>query len=167
MNRSSLIALLPLVAAVSACATSGEYPSLARRSFEAAPAETTVPPPVALPSDASVRARIAAALTRARAGIPTFDAALAKARADTVDAAGSASGSDSWIAAQLSISRVEPMLEPATSALADLDNEKRALMLADPASPDGEALDAAIAEVAATSQTQGAALRALEMRLSR
>ena len=158
---------IPLLVTLSACAASGDYPSLARRTFESPPPETVPAPLPVIAADAPLLARIAAARTSALAGKPAFEAALTKARSDVNAAAGTASASERWIAAQLSLSRVEPLLEPAATALATLDAEKRELMMSAPNAPELAALDEAIAIVAPLATAQHAALVAAGARLNR
>jgi hypothetical protein len=166
MIQLRAILSLATLLALSACATTGDYPSLAKRSFETVAAEPPAPPPAPIiPADASLQTRIAAALTLAQNGAGAFAAALADANSKANVALGAAS--ESWIAAQLSLSRAERTLEPAANALANLDSEKTKLMLASPASPDMAALDAAIGQVAEINATQSEALSRLGARLSR
>ena len=158
---------IPLLVTLSACAASGDYPSLARRTFESPPPETVPAPLPVIAADAPLLARIAAARTSALAGKAAFEAALTKAQSDVNAAAGAASASERWIAAQLSLSRVEPLLEPAATALATLDAEKRELMMSAPNAPELAALDEAIAIVAPLATAQHAALVAAGARLNR
>jgi hypothetical protein len=166
MTRAYDVFAISILLALSACAASGDYPSLAKRSFESAAADPPASQPLpAIPNDSSLQTRIAASLALAKSGASAFAAALADA--DSKASAASGLASESWIAAQLSLSRVERTLEPATTALANLDSEKRLLMLAAPASPDIEALDAAIGQIAEINAAQREALSRLGARLSR
>ena len=166
MNKCAAMSL-PLLVALSGCVPSGDYPSLARRTFETAAPEAVPAPPPVIAADAPLLARIAAARTLASNGKAGFEVAMAKARSDVNAAAGTARASERWIAAQLSLSRVEPLLEPAATALANLDAEKRGLMMSSPNAPELAALDEAIAIVAPLATAQRAALVAAGARLSR
>ena len=158
---------IPLLVTLSACVASGDYPSLARRTFETAAPEAVPAPLPVIAADAPLLARIATARTLAAGGKASFEAALSKAQSDVNAAAGTARASERWIAAQLSLSRVEPLLEPAATALANLDAEKRDLMMSAPNAPELAALDEAIAIVAPLATSQRAALVAAGARLSR
>lgn len=164
-----IVIVLPLLLslALGGCVSSGAYPSLARRSFETvAPDAPPAPPPAAL-ANAPLLERIAAGQTLAAGGKAGFEAAMARARSDVNAAIGSAPASERWIAAQLSLSRVEPLLAPAATALANLDAEKRVLLMTAPNAGERPMLDEAIATVAALATGQRAALVAAEARLSR
>lgn len=143
------------------CTAPGEYPSLAKRPFEKPPSNASYPPPGQLvPSDPAVQARIADALKNARDGVADFNATLPLARDAVNRGSGAAEGSDPWIDAQMTVSRLERTLEPARNALADLDDERRALDQ-HPGSPDQPALEAAIAEVETIDARQSASIREL------
>src|SRR5690242_16657459 len=92
-----------LVLPLAACATGGDFPSLAPRPVEQLSMEepVRVDPPVA--ADPALRGRAAELLGEARRGDGQFDAAYARA-VPIVRRAGP-SGSDSWIEAQEHISR--------------------------------------------------------------
>ena len=68
-------------------------------------------------------------------------------------AAAGPSGSESWIAAQLDLSRLEATLEPARAALSALDGERRGVVTTG-STVDLAALEAAIAEVEAIDSAQ-------------
>lgn len=136
---------LPLAAALLAgCISEGPFPSLAPRPDERLAIEEPVRPAVAVADDPALGAQITRLLGEARAGDAAFDrdhaaAAQAAARAG-------AEGSDSWIAAQMALSRAEASRGRAADAAAEL--HRLALARADlPTSPgDAEALQAAVAE---------------------
>jgi hypothetical protein len=117
---------------------------------------------VLLPSDADRRKRLADAVQLAENSQNAFDAALAKARS-AVSSAGSR-GSDSWIAAQLAVSRMEATRGETGAALALIDRERVALF-AGGASVDEAALNAAHDQALAIDQTQEQAVRGLARRL--
>lgn len=165
--KIAVAALLFMPLALGGCVASGDYPSLARRSFETVTPEVAATPPLPVVADAPLLARIAAAQTLALGGRAGFDAAMAKAQSDVKAAAGTATASERWISAQLSLSRVEPLLAPAATALANLDSEKRVLMMAGANDAELAALDEAIATVAQLAAVQRASLVAAAARLNR
>ena len=104
---------------LSACATGGEFPSLAPRPVEQLSMEEPVRVDPAVAPRPALRSQAAALLAAARAGDRNFDAAYARAL-PIVRRAGP-SGSDSWIQAQEQISRVEAARLDTSKAVADLD----------------------------------------------
>jgi hypothetical protein len=151
---------------LSACVDQGSFPSLAKRPFETNSAAVAAPAP-ALPqlvSDPALLVRAGAAVARARAGVSGFEAVLPAARSSVGQ--GAARGSDSWINAQLQLSRLERTLEPANAALSDLDSERRAVQL-NPLSADGPALAEAIATVSEIAERQSSQMKSLLGRLNR
>jgi hypothetical protein len=118
-------ALIPIAPfALAACATSGEYPSLAQRpaeraqgTFTAEAAEPAPPPPV-LPS-ADLAARLAELQRQAESAHGEFRRA-APAAQRLANAAGSR-GSDSWASAEVALSDLDSIRSRAAIALADLD----------------------------------------------
>lgn len=154
MKALLLIALLPLMAA---CSANGSFPSLAPRSFELPPKSGTsqqpATPVVPVPaSNAALLARLASAEARARAGDAEFQTALATARR-VVGASSRQRGSESWVAAQMAISRLERTREPVQQALAEIDSEMR-LLLTDQNPVDKAALERAMADVGALDRAQ-------------
>ena len=120
--RSPFPALLLAASIVSAtaCAPPGPYPSLEPRPIEKALAGTDEEPAEAVPADeAGLPARIAAVMAEVRRGQREFDAVLPEAQA-AAGRAGAAE-SESWIEAQLALSRLEAAGAVAGKALADLD----------------------------------------------
>ena len=160
MRRSLLI--LPLIL-LAACAGQGEFPSLAKRPVETAPVDPP-PPPAPPAADAALAKRLDDARATAGAGRAAHEAALAPARV-AVQAAGP-SGSESWIAAQLELSRLEATLEPARAALSALDAERHSIVSrGNPA--DLALLEAAIAEIEGIEARQSAAFTNLMEKVSR
>lgn len=157
----------PFLLIISGCAQSTQYPSLAKRSFEVAAPLPEPEPVIQLPADADTRTRIATALQAARGGVGAFQQALGKARADAAAADGSAKGSDAWINAQLSLSRAQSTLGPASSALADVDGEKRRLAMEHGESVSMSEIDAALAELSALASSQSDEVQTVAARLSR
>jgi hypothetical protein len=92
---------------------------------------------------------------------------MANANKTVASAQGAANASEPWIAAQLAITRLERTIEPGTSALGGLDEDKRLLMLSAPQSPDMALLDDAIAELTRLTSIQTAEVRNLAASLNR
>jgi hypothetical protein len=127
---------------LSDCTTSGPFPSLAPRPGEDLPIEEPVRTHQDAPGDAALRRRIDALAAQAREGMSAFDAAY-----DTAAhaAAGSgAEGSDSWIAAQEALSRLEAARSRTADAVAELDQLARARADLPTSAGDQAALEAAI-----------------------
>lgn len=118
-----LLALAP-IAVLAACASGGDYPSLAQRPAErvqgtltpdaaqAAPAAPVVP-------SADLTRRLAELRNEAAARHGEFSAALPAAQR-LVNAAG-ATGSDSWASAQVALADLDSLRSRASVPLADLD----------------------------------------------
>ena len=155
--KSAFLPLLPALLLAS-CAAPGTYPSLAPRPYEKAAPQTAPPAPPAV-SDAGLIAQVDGAVARAEAGQGAFDAALALAD-KAVAASDRRRGSESWIAAQMSISRLERTREPIQVALADLDAIMRGLLLGPP-SADRAAVEAAMAKMGTMDAAQLNALQRL------
>ena len=165
MNR---ILLSALILSLTGCAGAGKYPSLNPRPVEAKaegllaePAATEVP---LAPATAEARSKIDSALSLAQGGVSAFDAALPATRS-AAKAAG-ASGSESWINAQMAVSALEQHRAPVKSALADLGELLRTTMT----SPPGEDLarvQEAIRTVEALDAQQDEAMTALLRSLNR
>jgi hypothetical protein len=126
------LAALPLLAA---CAAQGPFPSLAPRAVErdfkggSAPADcpdtadvdtaTAEAPAPPVDPDPQLGARVSELLAAARGGQSDFAEALPRARAAAQSAG--AIGSETWIAAQQEISRLEAARARTVDALAELD----------------------------------------------
>ncbi len=163
MMRTISLTLLAL--SVSACAARGAYPSLAPRPIELQNGQANSPaPPAPTATDPARVARISAIVARAEGNGSAFSSARAEAERSV--AASGARGSESWIAAQMAVSRLERTREATQEALAELDGEKRRI-LSGPASADQAALDAAIARVMAIETAQADAARSLLARIGR
>ena len=130
--------LLPILAApalLGACAAQGDFPSLAPRAVERQQSGAPIPPcledgkgaqpaPVAAPApapadDPALAARIADLIARARRGQTEFARILPQARASARRAG--AAGSESWIAAQQDVSRLQAARAATVDAVAELD----------------------------------------------
>jgi hypothetical protein len=120
MKRTASAPLLLAALLTAGCAADGPFPSLAVREAEQVyaagdPLQTT---PEA-PDRAGLAGRIAAFLAAANEGEAAFQRALAAAQ--PLAARSGERGSESWIAAQQAISRVEAARAATTRALGDLD----------------------------------------------
>lgn len=153
-----------LLFSLSACASRGDFPSLSPRPFETRTVVAPAPPPEIAPSNAATASRIAASVAKAEAGQAAFDTALSSAR-KLVGVSSRQVGSESWIAAQMAVSRLERTREPVQSALAELDGEIKALLMGPP-STDRTALEEALARVGALDQAQQQAIAPLLSALS-
>lgn len=149
MNRVPAC-LAASVLLLSGCATSGEYPSLARRRIEgsvgadpaicAAKGDITLPgdepgriagsaepapaidvPPPPQPPSADLTARLAQLVEQAEAAHARFNANRAQAERAVGAGSGSAEGSDAWSNASLALSVLESARSNAQVALAELD----------------------------------------------
>ena len=109
--------LLPVLLAGSV--SQGPFPSLAPRPGEQLAIEEPVRQAPDVPPDPGLRLRVQELRQQAERGRQAFDAAWPAAEA-AARAAG-ASGSDSWIAAEQAISRLEAARMQTTEALAQLD----------------------------------------------
>lgn len=158
--------LLATVAFLSACAVQGPFPSLAPRPEEGLiSVAEPVRPPVAVASDAALRGRIAALRERGRAGARAFDAAYPAA--DRATRGIGVSGSDSWIAAQQALSRLEAARGEATAALADLDRLSLDRANVPTNAQDYGLIGAAMAEIEQETAERQTRLDALRSRLGR
>lgn len=115
---------LAFLALLSACATSGAYPSLAQRdaervkgTFEPDTAEVAPPPPVAPSADLAVRLE---SLVR-QASEAHAEFRTATPAAERLAGAAGATGSDSWAAAQVALADLDSLRSRAAVALTDLD----------------------------------------------
>ena len=167
MARSrALPAILVASALAAGCAAPGPYPSLAPRPAEKVYAGEDERQPTPQPEDPALAEEIGRLAGAAKAGAAEFDAALPAAEA-AVAAAGAA-GSDGWIEAQQSVSRLEASRARTTAALAELDAlqvERTGAGSLGPA--DAERLRAAAADLQALADGQAERVKRLEARLSR
>jgi hypothetical protein len=121
MMRPFIPSLALLLAGCAGTATSGGYPSLAKRPFESAnPAAPSVAASAA-PQDPALDAEVERLRAQVKAGADGFDRAYPKAEALAHAAASSAVSSEAWVAAQGAVSELEAARNDAVSALAALD----------------------------------------------
>ncbi len=120
----STLLIAPCVLLVTACASTGDFPSLAVRdservtgTLEAPPAPTYTPPPL---STATVTT-LGELAERVRSAHQRFLAEAATARATVARGAGSSAGTDTWSDAQVAIAGLQAIRSDAMIALADID----------------------------------------------
>lgn len=122
-----IILLSSVLPVLGGCATTpdSDYPSLARRAIELRVPAATVPssPQPALPEPvtADLATAIAALDRDAMAGASAFAAGLPAAQTAVAAARGAAVESETWVLAQLAISRLDQNRAPTTVALAEAD----------------------------------------------
>jgi hypothetical protein len=142
------------------------FPSLAVRPAERGLSTAEpVHPPVAVPSEPALVQRVAALRQQAAEGDRAFDAAFGPV-ASAVAAAGD-SGTESWVAAQQALSRLEAARVGTAGALRELD--QLALERAAVATNEGDfaAIEAALAEVETLAAAQRTRWETLRDRLAR
>ena len=149
-----LVLALPLaLAALAGCVAEDGFPSLALRPAELNRSiEAPDRPRTEIPSDPALRARIAALVAQARGGDRDFAAALGAAEAAVARAG--AAGSESWVEAQLAVSRLEATRTATSRALAELDQLALARAEAATNSEDFAAIETALADVEAVAAAQ-------------
>ena len=158
-------AILIVAAALGGCVAEDGFPSLAPRPAER---DLSTEEPERLPAepadDVALRAQVSELRAQAAEGDRAFDAAFPGAQA-AVSAAGRRE-SDSWVAAQQALSRLEAARTPTMRALAELDGiaVERAGQPASTA--DLAAIDAAIEAVGQIAAAQQERIDRLRARVS-
>jgi hypothetical protein len=169
--KRPMLALLLTPTLLGACAQSGSFPSLAPRAAERAAAAPTAggqaaaePAPPA--ADPALATRLDQLVAAARQGQQAFAAALASA--EGVIARAGAPQSESWIEAQVALSRLEAARSPSVVAQADLDAlvRERNRAGAPPSEADAAAIAAAAEQISALVAAQNEQLARLGARLS-
>ena len=164
MSRVHLLPLA-LLAALTACAAPGPYPSLEPREVErryAAGDPERVPTPA--PDLPALQGSVAGLLAEGRHGDSAFESALAAAR--PLVARAGAAGSETWLAAQQALSGAESARAPTVEALADLDTYAAGQAAKGPLSPqDAERIASATAQLQEMANRQHAALASLRAAL--
>ena len=143
------------------CATNGPFPSLAPREVERiyAAGDLLQTTPDA-PNRAGLSEQVSGLVAAANDGDAAFERALAAAR--PLAARAGTSGSESWIAAQQAISRVEAARVATTRALGDLDQFAHTQAQEGPLSTaDYERLTGALAQLQALADRQQDAVNRL------
>jgi hypothetical protein len=153
--------LLLSVAAVAGCTQApGRYPSLLPRPSESQSlAEPVRPEPVATP-DAALDKQIADIRATLGAAAKAFAAGAQDAEAKIAVARGLPAGSEPWLDAQVALSELASLRQPAVTALSDL--EEIAIQRGQAGLPRYPALDAAVAEAESASTAQQARIDALD-----
>ena len=127
------------------CAAEGDFPSLAMRPAERdRSVEEPERPTPEVPDDPALRRRLSELAATASEGERAFDAAFGPVQA-AIGAAGPPE-SESWVAAQQALSRLEAVREPTTRALAELDRLALGRAEAATSAADLAALGAALSE---------------------
>ena len=157
-----------VAAVVTGCARPdvGPEPSLAPRAAEAIDPRVAIPSEVPMGSvDAALAGRLTALVGKARAAEPGFAARLGES--ERVAASAGAAGSEGWIAAQQSLSKLIEQHGVTTRVAADIDELAATRLKAQRwlAPSDREAITRAAADVAAISKAQDAAIKRLSERL--
>lgn len=117
MRTLIAFSLIPFAAACSP--STGVFPGLAVRPIESRSDAVVAPPPSTAVADATVAARaVAIAAESAEAG-NAFDAALTVAQSRAAGAG--AQGSESWVAAQLALTRLDQARARSVGGLAEID----------------------------------------------
>ena len=136
------VLVLPATALLAGCITHGPWPSLAPRPDEGLTIEEPVREAPQIADDSALRVRINNLVAEARAGNAAFERDYGDA-ARTSASAG-AEGSDSWMAAQQALSRLEAARGRTSDAAAEL-HQLAVARAGQPTSPgDQAALEAAI-----------------------
>ena len=131
---------------LSACASPGEYPSLARRDAEriGGSAEPATPEPqmpsVPADPDAGLLARLEAIEVRARAADARLRQQHPRAESLVTAASGAAPGSEAWSVATVALSGLESARSDAMLALAEVDGLHAAERVAQPNEQSGDGL---------------------------
>lgn len=166
MRRLLLLLAVPLAAGCST--TTSPEPSLAPRAAEAIDPRVPIPDEAPVGTlDPALAGRLSALVAEVRSGMPAFEAR--EGEASRLAAAAGAPASESWIAAELALSRLVEQYGVTTRAAADIDAlaaqrlENQRWMV--PA--DREAIAAAAAEVAEISNRQAAAIDRIKGQLAR
>ncbi|WP_454883850.1 hypothetical protein [Sphingomonas oryzagri] len=118
-----------LVVATAGCAGPSEpYPSLAPRPIEqiSMAEPNRLDPPVAA-ADPAAMERYAPLIAQAKSADADFRRVLEEERLALAHGRGAAEGSDAWLSAQVSLSRIETARGPVAKELADLDAARSGL----------------------------------------
>lgn len=160
-----LIVPLSLMTVLSACASSGTYPSLLPRAAERGGfAEPAAPAPAASAPDPALDTQIDAIQRRAGEAASRFDQGAAKAERPVRIAGKAAAGSDAWLDAQTALAGLDVLRAETLEALTDLEQlaSERAVAL----KADYPALGAAIAAARGKADAQAQRIAALQAMLS-
>ena len=164
----SLLLLLALPLAAACSVTTSPEPSLAPRAAEAI--DPRIPIPDETPAgtvDPALASRLAVLVAEVRSALPAFEAQ--EADANRLAAAAGPAASESWIAAEQSLSRLVEQHGVTTRAAADIDALAAARLEGQRwiAPADREAIAGAASDVAAISARQAEAIDRLMDQLAR
>ena len=119
-----MLRLTPLILLASCGSTDGQFPSLERRAYEnndAITAPVTSPvAPVSMPVE--LRSQVDALLARHQAAHAAYLERLDAVRSVAVRAAGSAAGSEAWVNAHVTLSRLDKMRDDSVAAVRAFDS---------------------------------------------
>lgn len=168
MPMRSLLLLVAAPLAASCSITASPEPSLAPRAAEAI--DPRLPIPDETPAgtvDPGLASRLSALVAEVRSNIPAFE--VKQADAERLAAAAGPAASESWIAAEQSLSRLIEQHGVTTRAAADIDALASARLEGQRwiAPAEREAITAAASDVAAISARQAEAIDRLMDRLAR
>jgi hypothetical protein len=163
MRRTALFSIIGL----SACSASGGlYPSLQPRAAEQVDPRVPVVRPINhRPASTGLQARLAALVEQGQSGNAAFDSAVAEA--ERLAAAAGPPQSESWIAAQESLTAAIAARKPTATALGDIDEiGAQALQTQGGMAPnDLAAIQRAAAEVGSLDRRQAERIDAIQRRL--
>lgn len=164
VRLTALSSLVLLSGVLAGCASSGSFPSLAKRAAES-DSTTAAPVPVAdKPANPALPAQLTAILAKAEAGQSAFNAAADTAEGIVAKATGGGVRSEAWIAAQMALSQVERMRAPVHSAMADADIAYRDALISE-SSADARSVEALRQQLQALDDAQAGRLESLAARL--
>lgn len=159
-------ALVPIIFVTACTSPAGPYPSLQPRSAEAIDPRIPVVRPInSRPVDHALAGRLSALVDEANAGDATFNSAIVPA--ERLAAAAGAPQSESWIAAEESLTAAIGARRTTAKALGDID-EIGAIALATQggiAPNDLAAIERAQAQVGALDRREAAQVDAIQKRL--
>jgi hypothetical protein len=166
--RTRIFLVAATVGFLSACATPppDNFPSLAPRPQEAIDPRVPIPNEVRVdPADPSLSAHLAALVDQAEAGDVAFRSAAE--RAEQLANASGEPQSESWVAAQQSLSAAQEARGPTTRALGDIDALAANSLQKNGGIPAGNlaAIQAAAAKVSEIDRVQSVRIDAFEKRL--
>lgn len=157
--RSALISLA-LAGLTAGCASTGDFPSLAKRPYEGQQASPPVANEVAGQPDSALMAKLATIIGQVDAAVAPYEAAVIKSGPIISRASGAAVASEAWVAAQMELSQIERMRAPVQAATGDLNELYRQAMLAGKEA-DAAAISHALSKVRLIDERQSAALAGL------
>ncbi len=118
-----ILSILILPCFIAGCSSiSGNFPSLAKRPFESAqPSEEPINTPVESTLPVAIRAKIDVLGQRYDNAQSKFAAALPRVQSIAAQAQGAKMGGETWVNAQMELSRLDSARADAVAALADMN----------------------------------------------